>query len=276
MDFLSIRRKARERAEAQARRQADAAAPARPAAEAPGPPPRVEAPPELRPEPRREPLPIEQELRAEMSPLAAAALPPPAAAPLPAPETEPETEPLEEFFWREDEDAPPVPDLGGAAPEAGGAAGAGQALSEYVTFLLGGEEYGLAIGRVREIVKPPPIAEVPRAPAHVVGVVTLRGEVVPVFDPRRRLSLPPQTPGGRTRIVVCESARGPAGLLVDAVSHVVRLPAAAVEPRPAGLGGAGSEAIVGIGREGQRLVILLDLDLLLGTGGAGAPAAEGP
>jgi len=264
MDFLSIRRKARERAEAEARRQGDAAVPPRP----PAGEPEVPAPGA-----------IEQDLRAELvapGPPLPAVLPapaPPPALPAPAP-IRAERDPLDAFFWREDEAAPPVPDLGGAAPEAGGGGGAGPALREYVTFLLGGEEYGLAIGQVREIVKPPPIAEVPRAPDHVVGVVTLRGEVVPVFDPRRRLSLPPQAPGARARIVVCESARGPAGLLVDAISHVVRLPSASVEPRPAGLGGSGSEAIVGIGREGQRLVILLDLDLLLGTGSA--PAGNGP
>ncbi|MBI5070549.1 MAG: purine-binding chemotaxis protein CheW [Deltaproteobacteria bacterium] len=259
MDFLSIRRKARERAEAQARREAAAAPHPRPA-EAPVPP----APPV--PEP-----PIEQALRAEAArpALAPAPEPPPPAA---APPAAAPADPLEAFFWREDEEAPPIPDLGGTAPGAGAGGGPGQALREYVTFLLAGEEYGLAIGRVREIVKPPPIAEVPRAPEHVVGVVTLRGEVVPVFDPRRRLSLPPQAPGARTRIVVCESARGPAGLLVDAVSHVVRLPPGAVEPRPPGIGGAGTEAIVGIGREGERLVILLDLDLLLGT--AAPPPAE--
>jgi len=264
MDFLSIRRKARERAEAEARRQAGAAA-------SPHPP---------------EPGPIEQALRQEgtrppppappfltLGPPAPPALAPPPASPQPAPAAARSPEdPLRDFFWREDEEAPGVPDLGGAAPETAAGAERRQARQEYVAFHLGAEEYGLAIDRVREIVKPPPIAEVPRAPAHLVGVVTLRGEVVPVFDPRRRLWLPPQPPGPRARILVCESARGPAGLLVDAVSHVLRLAPSAVEPRPAGLGAGGSEAIAGIGREGERMVILLDLDLLLGIA---PPPVEG-
>jgi purine-binding chemotaxis protein CheW len=136
-----------------------------------------------------------------------------------------------------------------------------------VTFLLGAEEYALAIERVREILKPPSIAEVPRAPAHVLGVVNVRGEVVTVVDPRPRLALPPAAPGRAARILLCDAADGPAGLLVDAVSQVVRLAPSAIEPRPAGLGGAGAEAVAGIGRDRGRFFILLDLDALLPAAG---------
>jgi purine-binding chemotaxis protein CheW len=276
MDFLSIRKKAQERAELRARRGEEAAAPApgREAPAAPPPPagPQAEAPGGA---------PIEDALRAELQRLEA---PPPAsrspeplptlpaasAGPAPAPAGL--LDPLDEFFWREDEAAPALPDLGlGAAerPAAGAAAGE---LREYITFLLGGEEYGVAIERVREILRLPAITEVPRAPAHVLGVVTLRGEVVAVIDPRRRLALAPAEPGPGARIVVCESALGPVGLLVDAVAQVVRLPPGAIEPRPPGVGGAAAEAIAGIGREADRLVILLHLDVLLGTS---VPQGEG-
>jgi purine-binding chemotaxis protein CheW len=274
MDFLSIRKKARERAEARAR-QEEAAAP--PAADRPPPPDpgaRAGAPPPPEPAP-----PIEDALREELSQLETAPPPPPpvAAAPQAAPAPRapaapepppaappPPRDPLDEFFWREDEAAPELPDLGLAAAEQPAARERAGELREHVTFLLGAEEYGVAIERVREILRPPPITEVPRAPEHVLGVVTLRGEVVPVIDPRRRLALPPAPAGPRSRIVVCETADGPVGLLVDAVSQVLRLPPGAVEPRPPGVGGAASEAISGIGREADRMVVLLHLDVLLG------------
>lgn len=211
MDFLSIRKKARERADARAREEA----------------------------------------------------PPPAPAP-PA-------DPLDDFFWREDETAPAVPDLGLGTGGAAAEAPAGRR-REFVAFLLGDEEYGIPIERVREILKPPPVTEVPRAPAPIVGVITLRGEVVALLDPRPSLALPPAAAGPRSRLVVCESPDGPVGLMVDAVSEVVRLPEGAIEPRPPAIAGAGAGPIAGIGRDGRRLVILLDLDRLLPRA---APAQEG-
>jgi purine-binding chemotaxis protein CheW len=180
-------------------------------------------------------------------------------------------DPLAEFFWREDEVAPALPDLGlsGALRSAVGAA---EERKEYVVFFLGPEEYAVPITRVREVLKPPGITEVPRAPAHVVGMITLRGEVVAVVDPRLRLGLPRTPPGPRSRIVVCEGRDGPLGLLVDAVSEVARLPAGAIELQPQLAAGTG-EAVAGIGRDGQRLYILLDLDEVVRAGparGAGA------
>ena len=130
-----------------------------------------------------------------------------------------------------------MPDLGLGASGRTAREGPTVARREYVAFFLGDEEYGVSIERVREILKPPPITEVPRAPPPVIGVITLRGEVVALVDPRRRLDLPPAAPGPRARVVVCETADGPIGLVVDSVSQVVRLPAGAIEPRPSGIGG---------------------------------------
>jgi purine-binding chemotaxis protein CheW len=267
MDPVSMRRKARQRAAARAGEQ-EAAQPAAPSGAA--------APPGA-----QEPA-IEDALRAELERLGTAPPspatmpgPPPEPAPPPAPALPappaPEAllDPLREFFWREDEPAPNLPDLGSAGAERSPAGSPTGELREHVAFLLGAEEYAVAIGRVREILKPPPITEVPRAPRHVLGVIAVRGEVVAVVDPRPRLALPPGSPGPSSRIVVCEGAGGPVGLLVDAVSQVVRLPPEAVEPRPPGVGGEAADVIAGIGRDGERLVILLDLDALLG-----APAAR--
>jgi purine-binding chemotaxis protein CheW len=98
----------------------------------------------------------------------------------------------------------------------------------------------------------------------VLGVVTVRGEVVAVLDPRRRLGLPGAPPdGGGGRIVIVEGADGPCGLLVDSVESVVRLRPGTIEARPQGIGGASAECLAGIGRQGDRLFTVLDLGAFL-------------
>jgi purine-binding chemotaxis protein CheW len=173
---------------------------------------------------------------------------------------------LDEFFYRPDELAPAIAAAGAPAgpdpvPETEPDVAARE---EYLTFLLGGEEYALAIGLVREALRCPPITEVPRAPAHVLGVVTVRGEVVAVVDPRRRLGLadPPPRPG-QGRLLIVDAGDGPCALLVDAVATVVRLRPGSVEPRPQGLGTLASECLAGIGRDRDRLFTVVDLAALL-------------
>jgi purine-binding chemotaxis protein CheW len=205
-------------------------------------------------------------LRAE---LAAAALA--VAARGAAPAAPPRGDPLDEFFWAPDERAPGLAAVAGA-PVARAPAEPDEARREWVAFLLGAEEYALEIGSVREILKAPAITEVPRAPAHVLGVIMVRGEVIAVFDPRRRLGIPGAPSPRGARVLVCDAGQGPRGLLVDAVSGVVRLPASAVEARPGGVGGAAADYITGIGRDGTRFVVLLDAPALL-RDAPGAPAA---
>jgi len=169
---------------------------------------------------------------------------------------------LDEFFFRPDELVPSFPELGtGAGAPAPAPA---EERREYLAFLLGAEEYAVDITSVREILRAPPITEVPRAPGHVLGVITVRGEVIAVFDPRRRLGLPPGAPGRSHRVVVCDAGDGPIGLLVDGVSSVVRLAPSAIEATPTGIGEAAGAHIRGIGRERDRLFILVDVESLLG------------
>jgi purine-binding chemotaxis protein CheW len=191
-------------------------------------------------------------------------------APAAAPRTASRADPLDEFFYRADEEAPEVPTVG-AALEADPAAVDPTVREEYLTFLLGDEEYAVAIERVREVMRAPPITEVPHAPAHVLGVVTVRGEVLAVFDPRRRLALPGETPAaGQGRVVVVDAGEGPCGLLVDAVSSVVRLRPGSIEPTPHGIGGAATDCLAGIGRHADRLFTVLDLGAFLRRSAAGA------
>lgn len=176
----------------------------------------------------------------------------------------PGLDPLDEFFWRDDESAPGLLELIGATSQRA-PADVPEAPAEWLAFTLSGEEYAIAIEQVREILKAPAITEVPRAPSHVLGVIMVRGEVIAVLDLRRRLGLPPSAAAARhARAVICDPGDGPRGFLVDAVSEVVRLPPSAVEARPGGIPGPAAECIAGIGRQGDRMFILLDLAAVLG------------
>jgi purine-binding chemotaxis protein CheW len=178
-----------------------------------------------------------------------------------APRGQAPLDPLDDFFFRPDERAPELADLPAAAPASPEAER--DERDEYLTFRLAGDEYGVAIGRVSEVMRSALITEVPRAPADVLGVITVRGEVVAVFDPRRRLGLPPGRPAGGGRMVIVDDGLGACGLLVDAVISVVRLPRGRLEPCPQGIASAGADAMVGIGREAGRLFTVLDVGALL-------------
>lgn len=181
------------------------------------------------------------------------------------PSTPADGDPLDEFFYRPDE---PGPDLGSMAAPAQAAAAAPEPERrvEYLTFLLGAEVYGVEIGRVREVMRSPPITEVPRAPADVLGVITVRGEVVAVFDPRARLGLPPSGPSEGGRVVIVDDGAGPCGLQVDAVASVVRLLPGAIESCPQGIGGAAADCLEGIGRDRDRIFTILSVAGLLRAG----------
>lgn len=139
---------------------------------------------------------------------------------------------------------------------------------ETLTFELGSDVYGVPLQRVREILRPPPISEVPRCPPGILGVVSVRGRITTVVDPRRRMGLPAGPPTSRSRILLVEGSGETIGLWVDAVLKVHRLAQREIELASV-LGGAVAEHIRGIGRpapersEAQQVIILLDLDALL-------------
>ncbi len=181
-------------------------------------------------------------------------------------------DPLDDFFYRPDEAAPALPHLAPASPLPDEQPVV-LAREEYLTFLLGSEEYAVAIEHVHEVLQAPPITEVPRAPGHVLGVVTVRGEVIAVLDPRRRLGLPPSSPGdGQRKVVIVDAGEGSCGLLVDRVASVVRLHPGSIEPCPQGIAGQRSEFLAGIGRDGDRLFTVLDVAALLRRSPARADA----
>jgi purine-binding chemotaxis protein CheW len=148
-----------------------------------------------------------------------------------------------------------------AAPAA--PAGAGEL--HLVTFALGREEYGIPVGRVREVIRVGEITRVPQAPAHVRGVTNLRGRILPVVEIRTRLGLEPAALTPRSRIVVVEVHDRVLGILVDAVLQVAKVPGETVAPAPEEVLSPQSDYIGGVARWSSRLIILLELEKALLT-----------
>ncbi|TRO83823.1 chemotaxis protein CheW [Desulfuromonas acetexigens] len=134
---------------------------------------------------------------------------------------------------------------------------------QWLTFFLQGEEYAMDIETVNEIIKPREITDIPRVPDFILGIVSLRGIVVPVYDLARRLNLGEVEVGPQSRIIVCHHGDGLIGLLVDSIAQVVRLNERKIEAPPAMLSGLDREFIAGIGRFQGRMLILLQLHNVL-------------
>jgi purine-binding chemotaxis protein CheW len=136
--------------------------------------------------------------------------------------------------------------------------------SQYLTFALGGEEYGVEILKVQEIRGYAPITPIPNTPAHITGVMNLRGTIIPVVDLRRALAMPATEYTPFTVIVVVSVQTRLMGLIVDAVSDVLDIARAAIQPPPDFGTEVDARFIRGMARAGDKLVILLDIERVLG------------
>lgn len=171
---------------------------------------------------------------------------------------------LDAFFYRPDEEVGPLEQLQ-AEPAAVAPPVPAEEPEEFLAFILENETYAVAIGMVREIVKVPLLTEVPRGSKDLLGVMNLRGEVLPVYDVKHRLGLLPRVPvitgpsdvPRACRILLLRDDEGDAGVLVDRVDEVVKLLPSRFEPPPPGT--SDREAITGLARKGDALYILLDL-----------------
>jgi purine-binding chemotaxis protein CheW len=130
-------------------------------------------------------------------------------------------------------------------------------------FRVADEEYGVSLMEIREIIKPRDVTEVPRMPDFVAGVISLRGTIIPLFDLRLRLGLAANAVPGRERVIVAKRQEGSVGLLVDEVHQVISLSASTIEHAPPVLEGIDREFVTGIGRHGQQMIILLDLEKIV-------------
>lgn len=144
-----------------------------------------------------------------------------------------------------------------------------------VVFRLSTEYYAVEIHAVQEIVRMQSITAIPGSDPWLEGITNLRGRVVPVIDLRRRCSLPAGDHTSETRIVVVTTVSGVFGLIVDAVSEVVRIPATQVESTTGIVGGSTTAFLRGIAKVDDRLISLMDLAGVL-PGAAVSGAEELP
>lgn len=135
---------------------------------------------------------------------------------------------------------------------------------QLVTFKLGNEEYAVDILKVQEINRMKEITRVPNTPAYVEGVINLRGKVIPVINLRSKFSLEEREIDIQSRIMIMDIQGITMGLVVDAVSEVLRIPSSIVEPTPPMASDISSEYIKGIAKLEDRLIILLDMEMLVG------------
>jgi purine-binding chemotaxis protein CheW len=134
---------------------------------------------------------------------------------------------------------------------------------QLVVFDLASEHYGVDISDVREIMRMQSVTRVPGAMAYVEGVINLRGKVLPVLDLRKRLGMKVAEQTDESRIVVIDIADGEVGVIVDAVTEVLRIPSSSIEPPSAMITQGTADYLRGIAKLPNRLIILLDVNKLL-------------
>ncbi len=142
--------------------------------------------------------------------------------------------------------------------------------NQYLTFILGKEEYGIDILRVQEIKGWDAITTIPNTPEYIKGVINLRGTIVPIIDLREKLLLGNKSYGPTTVVIVLkvESEKGNriVGIVVDAVSDVYSIGLNELKPAPDFGGAIGTEYVRGLATVEEKMVILLNIDELLNVG----------
>lgn len=144
---------------------------------------------------------------------------------------------------------------------------AGKLAGKYLTFKLGAEEFGLEILKVQEIIKMMEITKVPRTPGFVRGVINLRGKVISVVDLRLKFGLEAVETTDKTCVIVVQVKRAEGklvmGIIVDEVSEVLDVAGEQIEPPPQFGASVDTAFILGMGKVGKKVVMLLDVDKVL-------------
>lgn len=138
-----------------------------------------------------------------------------------------------------------------------------KAEQQLVVFDLARESYGVNIGKVSEIIRMQEITKVPRTPEYVEGVINLRGKIIPVIDLRKMFGLVVGEQNKENRTVVVDIGGQNIGIIVDAVTEVLRIASDSVEPPSSVIVTAGSDYLLGIAKLEDKMIILLDLDKVL-------------
>ncbi len=143
-----------------------------------------------------------------------------------------------------------------------------QKQGKYLTFAIADEEYGLEILKVREIIGYMDITPVPQTPAYVKGVINLRGQVIPVIDLRTKLGMQQAQVTEETCIIVVEASRNgqknDTGLVIDRVQEVLYISGDQIQETPEFGATVDTDFILGLGKVGKSVKILLDIDKVLG------------
>ena len=135
---------------------------------------------------------------------------------------------------------------------------------QLVSFTLAKETYGIEITKVREIILITEITHVPEAPAFLRGLINLRSTVIPVIDLRARFGMPPGEVSDENRIMVLQACGKTIGIVVDAVSEVLRVKQEQIAPPPPTVAGLGRDYLSGLVKLDKQLLILLDIDKIFG------------
>jgi purine-binding chemotaxis protein CheW len=125
------------------------------------------------------------------------------------------------------------------------------------------EEYAFGVGEIREIIRYQPVTPIPRCPDYILGLISLRGEIVPVIDMKRRLSLGEASVEGEPMIVIVSRGEESVGFLVENISGIIRVPEDALEETPDIVPPDKAEFLRGVVQSGERLVTLLNTGRLL-------------
>lgn len=141
---------------------------------------------------------------------------------------------------------------------------------QYLTFRLGDEEFAVPILRVQEIKGYSAVTPIPNAPSYIKGVMNLRGTVMPVIDLRAKFGLSAIDSTKFTVIIVVNVGAKIVGLVVDAVSDVLRFDHGTIEPPPSLGGDLDTSHLTGMAKQGDRLVSLLDLEHVVGLSATAA------
>ena len=135
--------------------------------------------------------------------------------------------------------------------------------SQYLTFSLGGEEYGVEILKVQEIRGYSAVTPIPNTPIYIKGVMNLRGTIVPVVDLRSKLAMAEAEYNQFTVIIVVKVGAKVMGLIVDAVSDVLNIPVSDMQATPDFGAQVDASYINGMAKAGEKLVVLLDIDRVM-------------
>jgi purine-binding chemotaxis protein CheW len=141
--------------------------------------------------------------------------------------------------------------------------GKGMATKQEVIFKLGGEEYGLEIMKVYGIERYQKVTKVPNTPEYIEGIINLRGEVYPIYNLRKKFNMPEKAVDDETKMIIVNSDGMMVGFVVDSVVEIRHIDENFIKPAPKLISGIDRRYIIGVGEVDDRMIILLDVDLIL-------------